>query len=123
MVTGMLIAGGWQWSVAFANVDANGDPSLDVRNLVYALQWWVFAAFGTWFWFRFLRDQRDAELAELVAAADAAPEQMSEGVADAPQVISLDGSVEERRVRSLGLTQSESEPVESGETANDRNAT
>lgn len=107
MVVGMIMAGVWQWGVAFDSVDANGQASLNARNLVYALQWWVFAAFGIWFWFRFLRDQRDAELAELVEAAGAAPEQTHDlsgasatGLAKTPDVISLDDSAEARRARS-----------------------
>jgi surfeit locus 1 family protein len=29
---------------------------LDLRNLAYALQWWLFAAFGLFFWWRIVRD-------------------------------------------------------------------
>ncbi len=113
LVVIMVVAGIWQWSVAFDSVDANGEPSLNVRNLVYALQWWVFAAFGVWFWFRFLRDQRDAELADMVAAADVAVEQVADlsGAAStesakasaAPELISLDDSAERRRARARDL--------------------
>jgi len=113
LVVVMVVAGIWQWSVAFDSVDANGEPSLNVRNLVYALQWWVFAAFGVWFWFRFLRDQRDAELADMVAAADVAVEQVADlsGSAStesaqasaAPELISLDDSAERRRARARDL--------------------
>ena len=108
----MVVAGICQWAVAFESVDANGQPSLNVRNLVYAVQWWVFAAFGIWFWFRFLRDQRDAELAEMVAAADAAVEQVADlsagtktesQASQVPELISLDDSAEERRARAREL--------------------
>ena len=40
----MIMAGVWQGGVAFDSVDANGQASLNARNLVHALQWWVFAA-------------------------------------------------------------------------------
>ena len=113
LVVVMVVAGIWQWSVAFDSVDANGEPSLNVRNLVYALQWWVFAAFGVWFWFRFLRDQRDAELADVVAAADVGVEQVADlsGSAStesaqasaAPELISLGDSAERRRARARDL--------------------
>lgn len=114
LVVGMVAAGIWQWGVAFDSLETPGSDGLDVRNLVYALQWWVFAAFGVWFWFRFLRDQRDAELTELVAAAQAAPEQSGDLAAtsgetqdsassSAPELISLDDSAEDRRARSRGL--------------------
>lgn len=123
----MVWAGVWQWDVAFSEIDANGVPTLNPRNLVYALQWWVFAAFGTWFWFRFLRDQRDAELAELTEAAGAAPEQAqdlsagpvtpSSSNGSAPSLISLDDSADERRARSRGLlndSSGQTAQVESG---------
>ncbi len=119
----MVWAGTWQWDVAFSEIDSSGQPTVNPRNLVYALQWWVFAAFGTWFWFRFLRDQRDAELAELEAAADAAPEQTqdlsagpakpSTDVGDASSLISLDDSADERRARSRG--QLESNPAQAAQ--------
>ena len=32
------------------------DPGLAWRNLSYALQWWLFAAFGLFFWYRLVRD-------------------------------------------------------------------
>ena len=33
-----------------------GEPGLALRNLSYALQWWLFAAFGLFFWYRLVRD-------------------------------------------------------------------
>lgn len=35
-----------------------------LRNLLYALEWWVFAGFAVFLWWRFVRDQRDEEPAE-----------------------------------------------------------
>lgn len=104
----MIFAGAWQWEVAFSDVSADGTTGFNARNLVYAFQWWIFAAFGGWFWYRFLRDQRDAELHELEAAALAAPEQTHDMSApvevviedQAPQLISLDDSAERRRARA-----------------------
>jgi len=64
MVAVLVTAGAWQWSVAIASTGPDGESNVNIRNLVYALQWWVFAAFGIWFWLRFLRDQRDADREE-----------------------------------------------------------
>lgn len=108
VVVFMLFAGAWQWEVAFSEISADGTPGFNARNLVYAFQWWIFAAFGIWFWFRFLRDQRDAELHELEAAALAAPEQAHDMSVPAqpatneqePELISLDDSTERRRARA-----------------------
>lgn len=104
----MVFAGIWQMEVAFNDISADGTSGFNARNLVYALQWWIFAAFGVWFWFRFLRDQRDAELHELEAAALAAPEQThdmtasvaAEPEAEAVELISLDDSADRRRARA-----------------------
>ena len=106
LVVVMVVAGIWQWSVAFDSVDANGEPSLNVRNLVCASVVGICCVWGV-VWFRFLRDQRDAELADMVAAADVAVEQVADlsGSAStesaqasaAPELISLDDSAERRR--------------------------
>jgi hypothetical protein len=125
----MVWAGSWQWGVAFSEIGADGQPALNPRNLVYAIQWWVFAAFGTWFWFRFLRDQRDAELVELEAAANAAAEQThdmsgvgSKGPVDgreAAELISLDDSLDQRRARARGLSDTSAHDGEAIETSAD----
>lgn len=109
LVAFMILAGTWQWEVAFSGVGIGGETGFNARNLVYALQWWVFAAFGVWFWLRFLRDQRDAELAEVTQAVAAAPEQsqdLSQPIdlatgADQAAVISLDESASARRARAV----------------------
>ena len=31
-----------------------------LRNLLYALQWWIFGAFAVYIWFRWCRDQVEA---------------------------------------------------------------
>lgn len=42
------------------------------RNLAYALQWWLFAAFAGWMWVRMVRDEAAAETAA-GAGADTGP--------------------------------------------------
>lgn len=34
-----------------------GDTGIQLRNAAYALQWWVFAGFAVWFWWRMVRDE------------------------------------------------------------------
>lgn len=108
LISLLIAAGVWQWNVAFDDVEG-----INMRNLVYAIQWWIFAAFGCWFWWRFLRDQRDAELTALQEAAANAPDGntgaltatgsaagtgSNSGSGEAP--ISLEGSADERRARA-----------------------
>lgn len=59
---GLVFLGYWQMGVAFNPGEWHGEQ-FSIRNFVYALQWWVFGVFVIWFWFRYMRDQRDAELA------------------------------------------------------------
>lgn len=117
----------WQWNVATAPRTPGGPANLNLRNLVYAFQWWIFAAFGVWFWFRFIRDQRDAELATAAAveavgdddrdrrAARGAGSEPSIGRVDqAPveavdQPISLDAPAAARAQRAQGAA---SDPVD-----------
>lgn len=44
------------------------DTSLNFRNLMYAVQWWVFAVFPLWMWTKMVRQaaRRDDEAAEAV---------------------------------------------------------
>lgn len=48
-----------------------GDTTIQWRNAAYAVQWWVFAAFGLWLWVRMVREEarRDEAPGEAVAAA------------------------------------------------------
>ncbi len=46
---------------------------LDLRNLAYAAQWWVFAGFAVLLWTRFLRDDRRDREALRAAAEPAGP--------------------------------------------------
>jgi surfeit locus 1 family protein len=39
------------------------DPGLDLQNLSYAIQWWIFAGFGLFFWYRLVRDDHRGTLA------------------------------------------------------------
>lgn len=108
----LITAGVWQWDVAINAVNDAGEPEVSVRNLVYAIQWWVFAAFGVWFWWRYLRDQRDAELAELQSEVTNAPDQQIVAIHttsnEADKPISLEGSAAERRRRAQMLRDPES---------------
>lgn len=97
--------GVWQWRVATGSAYADGPAKLELRNLVYALQWWVFGCFGVWFWFRFIRDERDkedlasqpgataravGEPAEAVAANEAEPVEDDVQISlDAPAAVRL----------------------------------
>ncbi|WGY02189.1 SURF1 family protein [Nocardioides sp. QY071] len=45
-----------------------------LRNILYAIEWWVFAAFAAFLWFRYVRDatsERDLEEADAEAGEDA----------------------------------------------------
>lgn len=74
----MIWLGTWQWRVAGAPHPA-GVAVSSWRNYAYAFNWWVFTGVAIWFWWRFMRDQRQADLkadaeweAEQAARADAA---------------------------------------------------
>ncbi|MGC5167785.1 SURF1 family protein [Luteimicrobium sp. DT211] len=58
-------------------VEGSGDVNL--QSLSYAFQWWLFAVFAVFVWWRIVRDQRDHENAALAAVsekpgADAGPD-------------------------------------------------
>jgi len=38
------------------------DPGLDLQNLSYAIQWWLFAGLGLFFWWRVVRDDHRGDL-------------------------------------------------------------
>ncbi len=54
----------------------DGEGGFAIRNLSYAVQWWVFAAFGLFFWYRLVRDDH---LGVLDAAPEPAPDPHSAG--------------------------------------------
>ena len=64
------------------------DPGLDLQNLSYAVQWWLFAGLGLIFWWRLVRDDHRGELEprRTPEAADAAAE--DEGSDDAEDEVS-----------------------------------
>jgi hypothetical protein len=72
-VAGCVWLGMWQLQAAMAPQPAGADTQV-WRNYAYALNWLVFAVVALWFWWRFMRDQRAAEL----TAAEQAAEQASE---------------------------------------------
>lgn len=47
---------------------AEGSGSVNLQSLSYAFQWWLFAGFAFFVWWRVVRDQRDHENAALAAA-------------------------------------------------------
>ena len=49
-VIAMLLLGRWQLGVS-------NRRHFDLQNSAYAVQWWAFAGFAVFFWFRVLRDQ------------------------------------------------------------------
>ena len=44
-----------------------GDTGLNWRNAAYAVQWWVFAAFGLWLWWRMVREAHERAAAPALA--------------------------------------------------------
>ncbi len=44
---------------------------LNIQNLAYAAQWWIFGGFAIFLWIRLLRDEADLELVELTDDPDA----------------------------------------------------
>ncbi len=61
-VAGVMIwLGSWQWRVAAAPHPA-GVAVSSWRNYAYAFNWWVFTGVAIWFWWRFMRDQRQADV-------------------------------------------------------------
>ncbi len=54
-------------------------PGLNWRNAAYAAQWWVFAAFAFWLWWRMVRDAHRARVAEVDASGDDAVDPRADG--------------------------------------------
>lgn len=52
---GFIELGFWQWERRF-RVLADGSQIADWQNTFYAIQWWFFALFMVWFWWKFLTD-------------------------------------------------------------------
>jgi cytochrome oxidase assembly protein ShyY1 len=49
--------------------NAGGSSKINLQSLSYAFQWWLFACFAFFVWWRVVRDQRDHENAALADAA------------------------------------------------------
>lgn len=47
--------GYWQWQSRQRQVDET-TVVIDWQNTFYAFQWWMFAAFVVWFWWKFIAD-------------------------------------------------------------------
>lgn len=106
--------GAWQMYVAF-NPGILEPSGFSIRNFVYSLQWFVFALFSVWFWYRYIRDQRDSELAiqsendAIERARDALTEGGEAPAQESPRdnsprvpEISLDAPADERRRQLFG---------------------
>jgi cytochrome oxidase assembly protein ShyY1 len=76
-----------QTSPATAGLQAvpteRGTGELALQNLSYALQWWLFSAFGLFFWFRLVRDDARGRL-HAGAASAAGPPVGDDGARGAP---------------------------------------
>jgi surfeit locus 1 family protein len=59
------------------------DAFTSLRNLLYAVEWWVFAAFAAFLWWRWVRDEleaRDAEAARPIEHGDREPDPEDAGI-------------------------------------------
>ncbi|WP_164471466.1 SURF1 family protein [Georgenia faecalis] len=93
---------------------AGVEPGLNLQSLAYAFEWWAFAAFAVFMWWRVLRDDvHDArDRAAAVAAGDggaAAPQDPGTGPAPGGAVETPAGSDERRPVLAVG-TDGRSDP-------------
>ncbi len=71
--------------LAAVPVPETGDRGLALQNLSYAVQWWVFAAFAVFIWWRVVRDDHIDRLAAARAAAVAETETESDHTRSVPQ--------------------------------------
>ncbi len=51
-----------------------------LRNFAYALQWWVFAIFALWMWWKMVRDEQRRSVPVGSAAVGRAPQGSAEPV-------------------------------------------
>jgi hypothetical protein len=68
-LAGCVYMAWWQWDVATAPTAPGVEVSV-WRNYAYAVNWWIFAGVGVWFWWRLPRDQMRADQASEVAEAE-----------------------------------------------------
>jgi len=52
---GFTRLGFWQWNRRLRQIDEQTSV-VDWQNTLYAFQWWVFAGFVVWFWWKFVSD-------------------------------------------------------------------
>ena len=49
--------GVWQWQRRHRVDEITQVVSFSSRSFIYAFQWWCFAGFAIWFWYRFFKDE------------------------------------------------------------------
>lgn len=57
--------GWWQWERRIRLNPETGVELIDWQNTFYAFQWWFFAVFAVWFWWKFLSDGFKIERSEI----------------------------------------------------------
>jgi hypothetical protein len=60
-LVGFGLLGRWQWQARTSFNTEDGTAVVDWQNTFYAIQWWLFAAFVVWFWWKFLFDGYNLE--------------------------------------------------------------
>ncbi|MGZ4602188.1 MAG: SURF1 family protein [Kineosporiaceae bacterium] len=78
LITGFVVQTGVRpeptgQAAARAAVAPGTGGGLALQNLSYALQWWLFSAFGIFLWWRIVRDDRRGRLRPAPAGADPPP--------------------------------------------------
>jgi cytochrome oxidase assembly protein ShyY1 len=68
------------------------DTSLDLVNVSYAIQWWLFALLGIFFWFRLVRDDHQGLLADPAAPTAPDPTRADRPTADVSTVAASSGN-------------------------------
>ncbi len=61
------------WTPTLVPSPGFGPGGIQWRNLAYALQWWLFAAFAVYMWFRMVREDAQATQAAALTGASGAP--------------------------------------------------
>lgn len=51
----------WQWEVRIEESVDSTTETISLQSTFYAFQWWFFAAFFLWFWFKFFKDEKRAQ--------------------------------------------------------------
>lgn len=74
----LVQAGLWQWEAARTRGG--------LQNYAYAVEWWLFAAFGVYVWQRMLRDSARSARSD-ASSAPAAPAPVRDDFTPAPRVV------------------------------------